>query len=227
VGRLITLLGLVRNRDWTQLSLTLRTQVVPKFLFYRYDIAFVRMERLRIPDISLDHIQTRRVSPVDVALLNQVKSRHDEFKGAFAAGDAGYVAFCAGRPAAYLWFECGGLHRSPPNLYDFDLGQRGLWSYGVEVHPDFRMKGALAKIWADAIADMDRRGFGAVYAGIPRDNELSLKSHMRLGFELLYSYRVWRLFGFGWHTIVRSDGTRRSHFGWHHGHAHPDDRSGG
>lgn len=217
--RIQTFFRLLVTRDWTQLSLVLRTRFLPKFLFSKYDIVFVRLERVRVPGLSLDFIATRSVRPADVPLLQQVKERSDRFRSAFEAGDQGFLSMVGERPAAYMWFEIARIHRSPPNCYEFDLGDDAAWSYGVEVHPDFRMKGALVKMWADAVAALNARGIRRIYAGIPKDNQLSVQSHTRLGFQVLYEYTVTRVLGFDWYRIRTTDGRMRRGFGWFRGRA--------
>ena len=48
-------------------------------------------------------------------------------------GHTCYLAFSGERACAYGWFECGGIHRSRPNGYEFELGD----ARKIKSAPDF------------------------------------------------------------------------------------------
>ena len=63
------------------------------------------------------------------------------------------------------------------------------------------MSGIFHKHWVEALRLLGERGCRAVYGSIQSDNPRSVNSHRRLGFEMLYLYRVLRIGGLIRHTV--------------------------
>lgn len=213
-GRVGTLTRIVREKRWEALRATLERNVFPKWLFYERRLVFCCLRDVRRPKRTLDFIRVREAMPEDEPLLHAVRDRSEGYAGNFARGDVCYLAMAGDEPAAFLWIETGRLHVSEPNRYTFDMGETGCWSYGVEVHPSYRLKGAFGKLWSDAFDLIRARGLTEIYTSMPEDeNVISLRSHGQLGFEIFCRFRVSRTLGVTRHTVTWEDGRRASGFG--------------
>ncbi|RMG48174.1 MAG: GNAT family N-acetyltransferase [Acidobacteria bacterium] len=215
--RAATLARLVRERRWRDLRVALERSTFPKGLFFVTRLVFCRMTEVAVPPIPLPHFDVREATPADEPLLQQVRARRRGYAPQFEAGHVCFLVMAGNRPAAYGWYECGGIHVSRPNGYTFDMGPHGCWSYAIEVHPEFRLKGALIKLWTEAVPRLRSRGVRAIYTSMPSDeNLISLKSHQRLGFEIFCRLTVVRLAGVTWHRVEPVSGPAASGFGpWH------------
>lgn len=212
-GRLGRLRRLLREGRWDALRAQVERRLLPGWLFYRRRLVFCRLTEIRRPVRDLAFISVREAGPDDEPLLRRVRDHRLGFAHMFERGDVCYLAMAGERPAAFLWIEPGGVHRSPPSRYRFQLGERGCWSYAVEVHPDFRLKGAFGKLWSDAFDLIRARGFETIYTSMPEDeNVVSLRSHTRLGFEVFCRYAVLRLAGATRYRVRWEDG--RTERGW-------------
>ncbi|GAB4222063.1 MAG: hypothetical protein Kow0062_17740 [Acidobacteriota bacterium] len=218
-SRVQRLARMVRERRWDALRAQLERRLLPNWLFYRRRLVFCRMTDVRRPARDLPFITVREASPDDEPLLRQVRDHREGFSHMFARGDVCYLALAGERPAAFLWIEPGGVHRSAPARYSFALGERGCWSYAVEVHPDFRLKGAFGKLWSDAFDMIRARGFDAIYTSMPEDENLvSLRSHTRLGFEVLCRFAMLRVLGVTRYRVRWEDGRTERGAGFWEGH---------
>ena len=85
------------------------------------------------------------------------------------------------------------------------------------------MSGIFHKYWVESLPLLAERGISEVLGSIQADNPLSINSHRRLGFELLYALRVVRAAGATWHRAEPGEGTglpASRGFGPWHGAAH-------
>jgi hypothetical protein len=85
------------------------------------------------------------------------------------------------------------------------------------------MSGIFHKYWVETLPLLAARGISEVLGSIQADNPLSINSHRRLGFELLYTLRVVRAAGTTWHRADPADGSNlpaSRGFGPWHGSAH-------
>jgi GNAT superfamily N-acetyltransferase len=212
-GRLATLARLLGRREWEALRANLERNTFPKPAFYVRRLVFCRLTEVYRVSRPLDFITVREAGPADEARLRAVRDHSQGYRHMFERGDLCFLAEAGGEPAAFLWVEPGPSHDSGPNAYTFEMGERGCWSYGVEVHPAYRLKGAFAKLWTDAFDLIRARGFETIYTSMPEDeNVASLRSHGRLGFEIFCRYRVVRFLGLSRYAVSWSDEGRES--GW-------------
>lgn len=220
-SRLRTLVRLARHGEWQTVRANLERRTLPKALWFRNRLALVRLSRApRGSHLPLDHVRVREITVEDVDRLQEIRPRSDRYAGPFRAGHLGFIAEVDGRPAGFVWFVPGGVHRSRVNLYEIDLGDTGAYSYGVEVKPEFRMKGVIVKLWAEAYRGLVERGIHTVFAAIPTENELSVNTHSKLGFEVEHDVSVFRMLGVSGHVSrsPRGGGERRGwgRFVWPH-----------
>jgi L-amino acid N-acyltransferase YncA len=196
----------VRRREWLQLTRTLLERIPPSLLGYNR-IAIVRLAHVPEMRLRLERFETRLAGPADIPALARIQPR-SWYASKLAEGDLCTICWAEGEPAAMSWFYPGEAHHSAPNAFDFRLGPRGCWSYWVTVHPDHRMRGALARLWVDSMRILRERGIDVVYSGIEEANQASLRAHCRLGFQVLCRLSVFRLAGLTLHRVGPLDGPR-------------------
>jgi L-amino acid N-acyltransferase YncA len=211
--RLSTLRELARARRWGDLRLALWTATLPKFLFFYNVFVFVRLLEVKSTRLKMDHVEVREATREDLDDLRQVRDRAKGYDASFEAGHRCFLARVKGRPAAFLWFVTGETHRSGPNRYEIVLGPRSCYSYGVEVHKDFRLGGAILKLWIEAVRALRERGIETVYGAIPEQNHASVRTHLRLGFEQRARFAVLSVLGITVHRFEDEGGRRRFGFG--------------
>jgi GNAT superfamily N-acetyltransferase len=192
---------LARRGEWGDVSRTASRRLLPWNLFYADALRFVRLRKVRDIPVPLDHFQVRAAGAGDLELLEALHSRGDGYREKLARGDWCFLAETAGRAAAIAWFSRDGVHVSPESGLEFRYGSDGCWSYWVEVHPDFRLRGALLKLWVGAMAQMRERGVTTVYSAIEEANQPSMRAHLRLGFEEMFELRMVRVLGMVVHRI--------------------------
>lgn len=211
--RLSTLRELARARRWGDLRLALWTATLPKFFFFYNVFIFVRLTRVKSTKLKMDHIEVSEATRDDLPDLLQVRDRAKGYDASFDAGHRCFLARVKGRPAAFLWFVTDRTHRSRPNHYEIVLGPRGCYSYGVEVHKDFRLGGAILKLWIEAVKAINEDGIETIYGAIPEQNHASVRSHLRLGFEQRARFSVLSILGLTVHRFEDESGRRRYGFG--------------
>ncbi len=207
MGRIATFVNLLRTGRWGDLRANLQRRTFPRRVFFHNKLVFCRLVDMPPLRIRLDHVEVRPATPEDIPLLQQIRPRSSGYEEAFGKNHACFIAISGDRPAAYSWYICGGVHSSPTNGYEIELGEQACYSYGIEVHPDFRMKGAMIKLWHDSVRMLSERGFQKTYAAIPEENQLSVKSHTRMGFEPLFTFTVSRFLGISRYSQEYVDGS--------------------
>lgn len=210
--RSLTALRLLRERRWEDLRRAMRHRALPKWLWFRTELLIVLLGDLKTVPLDLSHVHVRPAHEADIPLLQQIRAREDAYRPAFARGDLCTLALVGERPAAMAWFDPRDVHASPVNGYELVVGPEGCYSYGIEVHPDFRLVGAIFKLWEESVRWLDEQGLRSVYAAIPTDNPLSIRSHTRLGFVPLARFSTTRCLGTRRHRLEPEEGERRS--GW-------------
>ena len=159
--------------------------------------------------MDLSRFSVRPATLADLGRLAALHDRGDETRAKLERGDWCFLAEVDDRPAAVAWFAHDGEHRSRADGIRFRYGREGCWSYWIEVHPEFRLRGALLKLWVDSFALLRARGVTAVYSGIEEANAPSVRAHLRLGFEEIRRVQVLRLLGVALHRARRPQGVWR------------------
>lgn len=195
MSRAATAWRLVRERRREDLARVVARALFPPWLFRSNEMLIARLTRPRPLPRPLDGITIRWGRPEDEPALQRIRPREEGYGHHFEAGHVLVVGELDGRVASFNWFETDGLHVSRANGYRFRYGPRGAWAFGFEVDPAARMSGIFHKHWVEALALLAGRGIEAVYGSIQCDNPRSVNSHRRLGFEMLYLYRVLRIAG--------------------------------
>jgi hypothetical protein len=197
-----TALRLIRQRDRLGLVQVLTRSILPASLFRVNEMLIARLRTVRPLPRPLPKIRIRWGGPEDEPALQRIRPREQSYLRHFDEGCMLLVGEVDGTPASFNWFECGGVHESRSNGYTFHLGAGACWAFGFEVDPKFRMSGIFHKHWHEAVRMLTERGRGRVYGSIQNDNPRSVNSHRRLGFELLYHYRVLRVLGIEHHRAT-------------------------
>jgi GNAT superfamily N-acetyltransferase len=187
----------------------LREVLLPPPVFLVKQLVFCRTSEVTPLRLSLDHVSvdwaTRDDLPVLLSLHGHVSALAQRF-------DRGWLCTLARwkgeQPVGYAWFDVGDVHHSRNNAFRFRLGPDACWGTNLFVHSDYRLRGVFYKLWLDSVALLKERGARHIYHTINRENVASIGSHLRLGSEILFRYRVVRMLGLVHHSI-RSEGDRR------------------
>lgn len=213
-GRLATLERLLRERRWESLRANLERNALPRWLFYQRRLVFSRLDEIRRVQRQIPGFTVRFATPEDEPLLRQVRDHRQGYAHMFARGDACVLCTAGERGAAFFWVEMPPVHVSKPNACAFQMEPGTGWSYAVEIHPEFRMRGAFVRLSMDGIDRLRERGIRALYTSMPEDeNQISLRSHGNLGFRIFCRYRVTRLLGVARWSVSWVDGREESGFG--------------
>ncbi len=205
--RIGTFLRLWREGKREEIRATLSRQALPAWLFRHNEMVITRLVRVRPLPRPLENVTVRWGTPADEPDLLRIRPRAGGYSRNFAQGHLLVVGEVSGEVASFNWFEPGPVHVSRSNGYTFDMGDGAVWVYGFEVEPRFRMSGVFHKHWVVAMELLAERGATRVYGSIQADNPRSINSHRRLGFEILYRFRVLRLAGTIRHEAIPGEGT--------------------
>lgn len=125
-------------------------------------------------------LTVRRLEAGDPAIASAL-SRADDLGPRLDRGDSCLAAFRDGRLVGYLWL-CFGVFEEPDSRCRFVLpAGPGAWDYDMFVAPGERGGPVFAALW-DAARDLLReRGIAWTASRISGFNDLSLRSHARLG----------------------------------------------
>jgi len=196
-----TIAALARRREWPSLVRAAARRALPPGMFWANHLVIARLRSIRPVAAELGHIRVREATGADETDCQRIHPRAEGYADRFAAGDICTLAYVRDRPAAIAWFQPGPCHRSAPDALEFQVGRAGCWSYWIEVHPEFRLRGAFLKLWVDSLGLLRARGIGTVYTGIEVANRPSMNAHLRLGFEVMFHYRVLRALGVTLHRV--------------------------
>ena len=207
MGSLSTLVRLTREGKRDELRALVTRGLLPAWAFRANELVIVRLARAHPLPRALPHVAIRPAGPEDEPRFQAIRPRKGGYGVNFARGSLAYLGEVSGEPAAFGWFELGDRHRSRTNGYTFTLGPGAAWAWGIEVEPRFRLGGIFHKYWVETLPLLATRGISEVFGSIQADNPLSIRSHRRLGFELLYSLRVVRAAGMTWHRADPAGGS--------------------
>lgn len=207
MGALGTLVRLAREGKRDELKALVTRGLFPAWAYRDNALAIVRLRQPRPLPRPLPQVTIREATPADEPLFQRVRPRRGGYAVNFAKGSIAFLGEVSGEPAAFGWFELGERHLSETNGYTFALGPGAAWAWGIEVEPRFRLSGIFHKYWVETLPRLAPRGVDRVLGSIQADNPLSVNSHRRLGFELLYQFRVVRLAGMTWHRADPGEGT--------------------
>ena len=200
----VTAAGLIRRGEWDVLGHIL----FPPSVFYRNEFHFVCLNKLqlKLPRRPIAGFSVRTAGLDDLQHLERLHARGLDYPAKMGAGELCVLAMAGEQPAAMAWFDVQSTHSSPANDFVFPVGDDGCWSYWVEVHPDFRLRGALVRLWEGSVSILQERGLRHVYSAIEESNRASMNSHGRLGFERICRYTVTRVFGRTRYVVEGVDG---------------------
>ena len=207
MGSFSTLVRLTREGKRDELRALVTRGLLPAWAFRANELVIVRLARAHPLPRALPHVAIRPAGPEDEPRFQAIRPRKGGYGVNFARGSLAYLGEVSGEPAAFGWFELGDRHRSRTNGYTFTLGPGAAWAWGIEVEPRFRLSGIFHKYWVETLPLLATRGISEVFGSIQADNPLSIRSHRRLGFELLYSLRVVRAAGMTWHRADPAGGS--------------------
>lgn len=207
MGRLKTLYALVREKRHDELRMVLQRELLPARVYRRNALVIVRLTTPKPLPRALATFSTRWGGPGDEPLLQALRPRREGYRHHFEKGEHLLITETTDSAAAFNWFETRGRHDSRTNGYAFEYGPGAAWAFGVEVDPRHRLSGVFHKHWVEGVRLLRERGIDRVYGSIEADNPRSLQSHLRLGFELLWTFRMQRVLGVASYTVCRGDGT--------------------
>lgn len=207
MSRAGTLWRLMRQGDRGAIAQVVMRSLFPAWVFRRNVMLIARLATPRPLPRPLPRITIRWGHPDDEPGLRRIRPRDEGYAPHFDAGRLLIVGEVEGRLASFNWFEAGKTHRSVTNGYAFDVGAGGVWAFGFEVDPEFRMSGIFHKHWVVAMELLRERGYHRVYGSIQADNPRSVNSHRRLGFDVLCEFRMIRVFGVETFRVVPVDGS--------------------
>jgi len=207
--RLRTALRLARQGNWSDFWRVTGRKAFPSWAFYATDVRIVRLRRVREVAVDLGRFRVRPASLADLPRLSRFHDRQERTRGKLEAGDSCFLAEVDDRLAAVAWFAHDGEYWSRAEGIRFRYGREGCWSYWIEVHPEFRLRGALLKLWVDSFALLCARGVTAVYSGIEEANQASVRAHLRLGFEETHRIQMLRVLGATLHRARTPQGRWR------------------
>lgn len=200
-----TLFRLLREGKSGEVRAYLGRALFPAWLWRKNEMVVVRLTDPRPLPRPLAGCRVRWGRPEDEPAMQAVRPRRAGYGANFARGHLSLLAEVEGTPAAFGWFEAGPAHRSRTNGYSFRLGPGAAWAYGIEVAPRFRLSGVFHKYFADGAALLREKGFTAIYGSIQADNPHSINSHRRMGFQVIYRFRIVRVCGITWHRAEPVD----------------------
>jgi hypothetical protein len=117
-----------------------------------------------------------------------------ELADRFAQGATCVYATRDGELLGWLWFARGRfVDFNYPLEFVLPLDGSGAWDFDVFVRPDARIGACFVRLWAAASQAMHEQGVRHSYSTVSAFNPLSLKSHRRLGADVLGSALVVRL----------------------------------
>lgn len=201
-GRLGTVARLVRERQWEALRANLERNALPRWLFYTRRLAFCRLDEVKRAARVVPGFEVRLARPEDEPLLRQVRDHRRGFRHMFERGDLCVLCTARDRGVAFFWVERQRLHVSRPNGYEFELEPGTGWSYAVEIHPEYRLRGAFTRLWGDGFDLVRGAGIHALYTSMPEDeNAISMRSHVHVGFRPFCRFEIRRRLGRAqWHV---------------------------
>lgn len=215
MGRLGTLISMVRSKQWDGLRAVLERDLVPARLFRRNAMAIVKLRECRPLPRPLEAAVFRWGRREDEPALQAIRPRPKGYGHQFDAGHLLFIGEFGGEVASYSWFETESPHRSKSNGYLFHYPFNAVWAFGLEVHPRFRLSGIFHKHWVEGLRLLRARGVDTVYGSVQLDNNRSIQSHFRLGFEFLWELHIMRLAGLTRHRArPGTDGSGPIQSGW-------------
>lgn len=147
--------------------------------FHRLMVQPVRKDAV-LPPHLLGTLAVHRVAPDD-PVIAQALSREDDLERRLARGDCCVAAFRDGRRVGYLWL-CFGSFDEPDQRCRFVLPKgKGAWDYDMFVTAEERGGVAFAALWDAAWTLLRERGVAWTASRISGFNDVSLRSHLRLG----------------------------------------------
>lgn len=147
--------------------------------FHRLVVQPVRREAI-LPARLLGSLMVRRLEPGEPAVAAAL-SRADDLPRRLARGDCCLAAFREGRLAGYLWL-CFGTYEEADSRCRFVLpAGKGAWDYDMFVAAEERGGPAFVALWDAAWSLLRARGIEWTASRISGFNDLSLRSHLRLG----------------------------------------------
>ncbi len=97
----------------------------------------------------------------------------------------------------YMWFkEPQGDSFLTNSMWLFRPGKMdGLWGFDIFVDPAYRMRGLFTYILYAVYEEARRRGYETLYGEVFYTNEISIKSQMRIGYEIVKEVRYYSVLG--------------------------------
>lgn len=201
MAKVRTAIHLLRTGDRQGLKAAVTRAFLPAAVFRANELAIVRLtSRPRLPR-PLERVTIRWATPDDEPSLLAIRPRREGYGVNFEAGALCLIGEVGGEPASFNFFDVGHWHVSRTNAYRFRLAPGAVWAWGFEVMPRHRMSGIFVKHWAVAMDLLAERGYDTVYGAVQTDNPASLHSHMRMGFQEVFRYRVLRIAGITRHAV--------------------------
>lgn len=159
-------------------------------LFKRYYLLRVRR---RTSVNEKKGLGIRLGTAADIERLVMLVAKREDHLEAFRKDHFCVVAEAAGKIIGYEYCHAGPSHYEEALGYRFDLGPRSFLCYDAYVHPDYRNKGVWRAIQTGIINLLgDSCGF---YALVNFTNHISLKAHLRYGFEIVRQFTEIDLLG--------------------------------
>lgn len=175
---------LLRKKKYEELFSIVLKNLIPRRFFRFNDIRVFRLDdfsklkelKTKINIISADEAHIDKLMEYDLS---------DELvRDRFNRKDFCHLAIVDDKIVGMIWFS---LRRDFLNEFQYShlKSNDAVWLYSAYVEPRYRMRGVYLHLMNDAKLVAEKNGLRALEAHIDFDNQISISSHLRLGFAVL------------------------------------------
>ena len=131
------------------------------------------------------------------SLITTFPHQREKFERRISQGVPCIIAKKEEEIVGYMWFkEAQGDSFLTNSMWLFSPERMdGLWGFDIFVNPAYRMRGLFTYILHAVYEEAKRRGYGTIYGEVFYTNEISIKSQMRIGYEIVKDVRYYSIFG--------------------------------
>ena len=188
---------------------------IPIWLF-RYTRFYVGFSTNPVQDIGTDrvarmfrNISFHVIDKEDVPKLvelNPQKSK-DKLYSRLEQGNRGVIAEYRGRAIGMIWLDENPVHVEKELFCSFRIPDNSGWIYDAYIAQRFRSRGIYIAMAIWGLQHTDLRKF---YGFMDAENLASVKTHSRLGAEIVYEIKFLSILGLCFHAIRRPGQDKRA-----------------
>ena len=146
--------------------------------------------------LSRTRYEIRRATLDDLPGLTECEQTPETFLKRFARNEQCAVAVSKGRIVGYEWFCDKSFHSEERYAYPIEIAPDAIYAYDAFILPEHRLSGIWPTFKAVYLREsMQRLHRRKIITMIDRGNYLSMKTHLRFGFQLIRRVFVLKLFG--------------------------------